>query len=223
MQREIQITADGSHTLSIPEMKVTYHSHHGAIGESMHVYIEAGLQPLLNDPGFSPIHIFEMGFGTGLNALLTLQKAIEYKRQIHYAAVELFPLTEKEFMLLNYGKLLNCQDDYEQLHYSEWEKDIRINEFFTLKKNKKSLSDLIFTDPVNCIYFDAFSPTIQPELWTREIFEKMLSILQLGGTLVTYSSKSEIRRNMVAAGFSVTKIPGPWGKREMVRAERFTD
>lgn len=223
MQRKIQLTADGSHTFSIPEMNVTYHSHHGAIGESMHVYIDAGLQPLLNNITQTPIHIFEMGFGTGLNALLTLQKAIVHKQQIHYSAVELFPLTQAEISQINYGHLLNMQHEFLQLHNCNWEKDIHLNEYFTLKKVKASLSDTKIPNNVNCIYFDAFSPTVQPELWTWEIFEKMYEALAPDGVLVTYCSKSEIRRNMMAAGFTVTKIPGPWGKREMVRAGRLTN
>ena len=222
MQREIQLTSDGSHTISIPEMNVTYHSHHGAIGESMHVYINAGLQPLLDNKSNTCIYIFEMGFGTGLNALLTLQKAHEYKQPIHYTAIELYPLTEKEITQINYGQLLSSENTFLQLHNCDWEKDIRIDEFFTLKKIKSTLADMIPLDRINCIYFDAFSPIVQPELWTKEVFEKMYSFLQPGGMLVTYSSKSEIRRNMKAAGFTLTKIPGPWGKREMVRAERLT-
>ena len=223
MHREIQITNDGSHTISIPEMNVTYHSHHGAIGESMHVYINAGLLPLLDAPLQSPVNIFEMGFGTGLNALLTLQKALEYKRIIHYTAIELFPLTQTEIIQVNYGQLLNSQNTFLQLHDCEWEKEIRINEYFTLKKIKISLNEIMIPAHINCIYFDAFSPTVQPELWTTAVFEKMYSFLQPGGILVTYSSKSEIRRNMKAAGFTISKIPGPWGKREMVRAERLRD
>jgi tRNA U34 5-methylaminomethyl-2-thiouridine-forming methyltransferase MnmC len=223
MQREIQLTADGSHTLSIPEMNVTYHSHHGAIGESMHVYINAGLQPFLTKTQDHPIHIFEMGLGTGLNALLTLQKAIECKQPIHYTAIELFPLTNTEITQINYGHILKMQEDFLKIHYCEWEKDNCINEFFTLKKMKVSLSDPINAESANCIYFDAFSPTVQPELWTKEIFEKMNHALAPGGSLVTYCSKSEVRRNMMAAGFTVTKIPGPWGKREMVRAQKLTD
>ncbi len=223
MYREIQLTADGSHTISIPEMNVTYHSHHGAIGESMHVYINAGLLPLLDVPLHDRINIFEMGFGTGLNALLTLQKALECKRSIHYTAIELFPLTQTEITQVNYGQFLKNQTDFLQLHNCEWQKEIRINEYFTLKKIKLSLNEIIIPADINCIYFDAFSPTVQPELWTTEVFEKMYSFLQPGGTLVTYSSKSEIRKNMKAAGFTISKIPGPWGKREMVRAERLKD
>ena len=223
MQREIQLTADGSHTLSIPEMNVTYHSHHGAIGESIHVYIEAGLHPLLNDPLQTPIHIFEMGFGTGLNALLSLQKAMKHKLPISYTAVELYPLTETGITQINYGHLLNAQTDFLAIHNCEWEKEIQLNEFFTLKKRKAGLSDVMITQSAHCIFFDAFSPTVQPELWTREIFEKMYKALAPGGILVTYCSKSEIRRNMTAAGFTVTKIPGPWGKREMVRAQKLSE
>ncbi len=223
MQREIQLTADGSHTLSIPEMKVTYHSHHGAIGESVHVYIDAGLQPILNHPPKTPIHIFEMGFGTGLNTLLSLQKALACKQPVKYTAVELYPLTDREIAHINYGHLMNAQEDFLAIHNCEWEKEIHLSEFFILKKLKAELATVFITEPVHCIYFDAFSPTVQPELWTREIFEKMYKALAPGGILVTYCSKSEIRRNMTAAGFTVTKIPGPWGKREMVRAQKLSD
>ena len=218
MQREIQLTADGSHTIAIPEMNVTYHSHHGAIGESRHVYIEAGLQHIINPPTRNPLTILEIGFGTGLNALLSLQKATHYKQPIHYTAIEPFPLTQKEIEGINHGKLLSMQEKFLQLHNASWEQDVVINEFFTIKKIQQSLQMFNPIYPIHCIYFDTFSPTEQPELWTEEIFLKMYNTLLPNGILVTYSSKSVIRRAMAAAGFIVTKIPGPWGKREMVRA-----
>lgn len=220
MQREIRLTADGSHTVAIPGMNVTYHSHFGAIGESMHVYINAGLQPFLHQPTGDPLTVFEMGFGTGLNVLLTLQQATNNKHHIHYTAVELYPLSHEEILLLNYGRQLDMQEAFLQLHNCDWEKDVCINEYFTLKKIKASLPEINMTNGINCIYFDAFSPTSQPELWTQEIFEKMYNALLPGGALVTYCSKSVVRHAMEAAGFRVEKIPGPWGKREMVRAGR---
>jgi tRNA U34 5-methylaminomethyl-2-thiouridine-forming methyltransferase MnmC len=218
MHRELQLTNDGSHTLAIPEMGATYHSHHGAIGESRHVYIDAGLQPFLHLHQAQPINILEIGFGTGLNILLTYKEAITHKQIIHYTAIEPFPLTDKEIKSINHGNLLSMQKEFLALHHTVWEKDVSIADFFTLKKMNVSLTDLKAIDNFHCIYFDAFSPTVQPELWTQPVFEKLYQCLLPGGVLVTYCSKSEVRRAMMAAGFTVTKIPGPWGKREMVRA-----
>lgn len=220
MQREIRPTADGSHTIAIPGTNVTYHSHHGAIGESRHVFIEAGLQPLLAAKHHQPIHIFEMGFGTGLNALLTLQEAHIQQHPIHYTAVELYPLTTDEISQINYGILLHCQEDFLAIHRAAWETEVRVEPFFTMQKHKTSLLTLGKTDPFDCIYFDAFSPSHQPELWTETVFAKLYQMLSPGGTLVTYCSKSVVRKAMITAGFTVEKIPGPWGKREMVRAGR---
>lgn len=220
MQREIQLTADGSHTICIPEMKVTYHSHHGAIGESWHVYIQAGLQKLIDSATHQPIGILEIGFGTGLNALLTLQQATKQQQNVHYTAIEIFPLSQQEISLLNHGSLLSMQDNFLELHNAPWEQDVQINAFFTLKKIEVSLLQLNDIERVHCIYFDVFSPTIQPELWTQAVFEKMYLCLAPGGFLVTYSSKSEVRKAMTAAGFIVKKIQGPFGKREIVRAQK---
>ena len=218
MPRIIQLTNDGSHTIAIPEMDVTYHSQHGAVGESLHVYIEAGLHPILKIVNEQPIHILEIGFGTGLNALLTLKEAITHQQPIHYIAIELFPLTQEEIEIINHGHILSMQKEFLQLHAAVWEEEVLINEFFILKKIKVSLLELPIIYPVNAIYFDAFSPTIQPELWTQDIFKKLYQCLTPGGNLVTYCSKSIVRKAMSAEGFKVTKIPGPWGKREMVRA-----
>ncbi|MCA6450089.1 MAG: tRNA (5-methylaminomethyl-2-thiouridine)(34)-methyltransferase MnmD [Chitinophagaceae bacterium] len=220
MQREIRPTADGSHTIAIPGMDVTYHSHHGAIGESRHVFLEAGLHPLLAAKSHQPLHVLEMGMGTGLNALLTLQEARVQQYPIRYTAVELYPLTADEISQINYGTLLQCQDDFMSLHRADWETEVRLHSFFTIHKRKTSLLTLEINDRFNCIYFDAFSPTHQPELWTEAVFAKLYQFLSPGGILVTYCSKSVVRKAMMAAGLTVEKIPGPWGKREMVRATR---
>ncbi|MES2005148.1 MAG: tRNA (5-methylaminomethyl-2-thiouridine)(34)-methyltransferase MnmD [Bacteroidota bacterium] len=217
MHRELQLTNDGSHTISIPEMGVTYHSHHGAIGESRHVYIEAGLNPFLTS-AIPVIHILEIGLGTGLNALLSLQEAMLHKQSLHYTAIELYPLTREEYTQVNYGQVLNDTENFLAIHTADWEKKVQLNEYFTLHKKKVSLLNLDDVTGVHCIYFDAFSPTHQPELWTEPVFSKLFSMLLPGGTLVTYCSKTIIRKAMAAAGFAITKIPGPWGKREMVRA-----
>ncbi|MCW3087269.1 MAG: hypothetical protein JWQ78_655 [Sediminibacterium sp.] len=217
MQREIRVTGDGSHTIAIPAMNLTYHSHHGAMGESRHVFIEGGLLPMMaaNKP---PLRILEIGFGTGLNALLSSEQAIAQQYKLTYLAIEKFPVTAEEAVLLNHGQLLQMQGAFLRMHHSPWEQEICIHDYFSFKKMRVSLLEIPSIDPVHCIFFDAFAPTTQPELWTQAVFETMYRCLLPGGCLVTYSSKSEVRRAMTAAGFNVTKIPGPWGKREMVRA-----
>jgi tRNA U34 5-methylaminomethyl-2-thiouridine-forming methyltransferase MnmC len=228
VRKEIIITADGSHSISIPGMNVTYHSIHGAIRESKHVFIEAGLKSLA--PAETKLNIFEMGFGTGLNALLTLIEAEKSEREIYYETVEQFPLDTNQAVHLNYCEQLSrldLQSVFEQLHYCEWEKQTNITKNFSFKKSKSNLLDFETPETLETclpgrqyfelIFFDAFAPNVQPELWTKEIFEKMFSMLGPGGILVTYSSKGDVRRAMQAAGFTVEKLPGPTGKREMVR------
>ncbi len=221
MQREILLTADGSHTISIPAMDTTYHSKHGAIGESRHVFIEAGFLPLVHTNNMLPVNILEIGFGTGLNALLTLQAAVTCQIPVHYTGVEKFPLSKKETDTLNYGELLSMQEPFQLLHGCDWEQPVLLNDLFTLEKREVSVFDFNTDQLFNCIYFDAFSPSVQPELWTQPVFEKLRSFLQPGGTLLTYCSKSVVRHAMTAAGFRVEKIPGPWGKREIIRSFRF--
>jgi len=219
MLRQPVITKDGSDTISIPEMNVTYHSIHGAIQESMHVFIGEGWN-YIHSP---ETHILEMGFGTGLNALLTLIEAEKKQTRVHYMALELFPLEQQEIGTLNYCTQLgrpDLQTVYEILHRCEWEKDIATAPFFTLHKKKEDLISFSTGLSFDLVYFDAFGPGAQPELWTKQVFEKLYNFLKPGGILVTYCSKSDVRRNMQAAGFTVEKVPGPWGKREMLRAVR---
>ena len=228
MQRKLILTDDGSHSIEIPEWNVTYHSIHGAIRESKHVFIEAGLKSIrpLDPDSYREarcINIFEMGFGTGLNALLTLLEGENSGGKIYYETTELFPLNYEEINSLNYCDKLqrnDLQPIFEQLHHSDWEKEIKISEIFYLRKTKQSLQNYKIQKLKNLIYFDAFAPNTQPELWTKEIFKKMFSILEPGGMLVTYCSKGSVRKAMEAAGFLVEKIPGPPGKREIVRARR---
>ena len=219
MKRNIQQTADGSHTISVAEMNVTYHSTYGAIQESMHVFINAGLKPLLNTK--DTLHVFEMGFGTGLNALLSLQTAIQHQQKIICNAIELFPLEKEIYEQLNYAEQLNNQSlqaYFTKMHLCNWEEDVQIHPLFTLHKSIVSLTDFTTTEQFDLIYFDAFDPAAQPELWTESIFKRLFSILAKDGVLVTYSSKGDVRRAMQAAGFKVEKLKGPQGKREMVRA-----
>jgi tRNA U34 5-methylaminomethyl-2-thiouridine-forming methyltransferase MnmC len=222
MHREIILTSDGSHTIAIPEMNVTYHSSHGAIQESQHVFIDAGFRHAAKQ---KPLRILEMGFGTGLNAFLTLIETEKINLPVHYTTIELFPLQQTEMALLNYCEQLNRKDlgaIFQRLHHCNWEEEARITDHFTLQKLNTSLLTLqpAGLAPFNLIYYDAFAPTAQPELWTTEIFEKLYGLLSIEGILVTYCSKGDVRRAMQAAGFSIEKIPGPRGKREMVRAEK---
>jgi tRNA U34 5-methylaminomethyl-2-thiouridine-forming methyltransferase MnmC len=225
MQRDLILTKDGSHTIAVTGMpgSVTYHSIHGAIQESMHVFIEAGLNSVRPLEATRGLNIFEIGFGTGLNALLTYIEAEKTKQIIHYAAVDLYPLEENEITTLNYCKQLERQDLFHiflQMHSCEWERDTQLSETFYLHKTKQDLQDYKNSGFYDLIYFDAFAPNIQPELWTKNIFEKIYSILNTNGILVTYCSKGDVRRNMMAAGFIVEKMEGPPGKREMIRARK---
>lgn len=221
MEREIIYTEDGSHSISVPEMNVTYHSIHGAIQESMHVFIEAGL----NAPGRlerpDAVRIFEMGFGTGLNILLTLIESEKLNQNIHYETIEPYPLSPHEAKMLNYCNVLqrdDLQKTFERFHECEWDAEISICLNFSFLKRSSDLLSFETSEMFDLIYFDAFAPNVQPELWTQRIFEKMFSILRPGGILTTYCSKVTVRGAMQAAGFAVEKIAGPPGKREIVRA-----
>lgn len=216
MQKQVIQTGDGSNSIFIPEMNVAYHSIHGAVQESNHVFIEAGLKPLLHQQ--QTIKIFEMGFGTGLNALLSLQTAVLHQQKINYTTVELFPLTPEEVVELNYA-----DENFVQLHRCDWEKDMVLNDRFTIHKTNQSLINYSTDKKFNLVYFDAFDPNTQPELWTKEIFEKLFLMMEPNGILVTYSSKGIVRRAMLESGFSVEKIPGPPHKREMIRAKKMTE
>jgi tRNA U34 5-methylaminomethyl-2-thiouridine-forming methyltransferase MnmC len=224
MQRKIILTADGSHTVSIPEMNVAYHSMHGAIQESRHVFIEAGLSYAsrrFDRP--EAFQVLEIGLGTGLNALLTLLEAEDKHFGVHYTAIEPFPLSAEEIISLNYCEKLqrnNLRDTFNKLHTSEWEKTIVLTPFFTIHKIKLSLLRFFASEQYNLIYFDAFAPATQPELWTKEVFQNLYSRLSPGGVLVTYCSKGEVRRSMQDVGFSIEKLAGPPRKREMIRAEK---
>ena len=225
MKHELIATADGSHTVRVPEMNITYHSVHGAMQESMHVFINAGFYGSASrlTRENEPLRIFEMGFGTGLNALLTLIEAEKIKTKIYYEAVEPFPLNEQEVRSLNYCDLLkppDMQNILEQMHNCDWEKEISITANFILLKRNANLLNFKSLKPFELIYFDAFAPTAQPELWTKEVFDKMYAMLEPDGILVTYCSKGDVRRAMMAAGFTVEKLAGPPHKREMIRARK---
>jgi tRNA U34 5-methylaminomethyl-2-thiouridine-forming methyltransferase MnmC len=216
--REIVVTRDGSHTVAIPEKRVMYHSVHGAMQESVHVFIEAGLRYVAGraeQP--DSIRIFEMGFGTGLNAFLTAIEAAEKNISIHYTTVEAFPLTTDEAAVLNYAETLGHAALFRQLHACSWNEEARLSDFFTITKHQTELMDFSTSQRFNLIYYDAFAPSAQPELWTKEVFEKLYNLLEPGSVLVTYCSKGDVRRAMLKAGFAATRLAGPPGKREMLR------
>lgn len=218
MERILQATSDGSHTIAIPELQVTYHSKHGAIQESMHVFIDAGLRQTLTNVS-ERLQILEIGFGTGLNALLTLLEAPN--RLIRYESLEAYPLQAELASSLNYGTLLPNTTATQLLgnfHRAPWEEPVSITPEFTLLKRQMQLQDFTSQERYHMVYFDAFAPTAQPELWTTQVFTNIYKHLLPRGILVTYCSKGIVRRAMQHAGFNVEKIPGPPGKREMVRA-----
>jgi tRNA U34 5-methylaminomethyl-2-thiouridine-forming methyltransferase MnmC len=221
MQKIVIETADGSPTILLPALNVTYHSKFGALQESRHVFIKAGLLPLMDK--YEVLSVFEMGFGTGFNALLTLHEAESRQQPIYYTAIELCPLSGGELEQLGFFKLLQNERDVVQLrslHDCAWEQDVNLTPFFTLHKRNINLTLLSFLQPVHIIYYDAFDPSIQPELWTEKVFRKLFSMLVNGGVLVTYSCKGSVRRAMQAAGFTTEKAPGPPGKREMLRGHK---
>jgi tRNA U34 5-methylaminomethyl-2-thiouridine-forming methyltransferase MnmC len=220
LEREIIITSDGSTTIYIPEWDEHYHSTHGAIQESNHVFIKHGLNFLKPNQN---INILELGFGTGLNCFITYLSAKEHDLNIDYTGVEAYPLKIEELQQLNYVTELNAikaTEVFDQMHLLPWEEKHHISEFFTLVKQEKFIEAINDHNKYNLIYFDAFGPEVQPELWTEIIFYNMYSALKPGGILVTYSAKGSVRRAMQAVGFSVERLAGPPGKREMLRGNK---
>jgi len=214
-ERRVVDTADGSKSLFIPEWDEHYHSHHGAVQESRHVFIEAGFKHLNKET----ISIFEMGFGTGLNAYLSYLETINSNKKVVYHAIEAFPLKEEEWSALDYSTVLSGSEAaFKKLHQSEWNVELPINSQFTLKKIEQKLQEFVAEQKYNLIYYDAFGARVQSELWEPWVFEKMYEIMNEEAVLVTYSSKGSVRRAMLSTGFKVEKIPGPPGKREMLRA-----
>jgi tRNA U34 5-methylaminomethyl-2-thiouridine-forming methyltransferase MnmC len=213
---EIVTTKDGSHSIYVRALDEYYHSIHGAITESQHVFIEAGLKQLNK----SHIRILEMGFGTGLNALLTLDESNEPDKSIYYTGIEKYPLERTITDSLNYESIadLALPGMLKRIHESIWQKEVLIKPGFILKKLKCDIHDLEQKDEYDLVYFDAFAPEKQPELWTENLFSRIFQSMTSHSILTTYSSKGMVRRNLKAAGFRVEKIPGPPGKREMTRA-----
>lgn len=222
LDREIsvELTSDGSNTLYVPSLKEHYHSVNGAIQESKHVFIEAGFLKLQKNN----INVLEIGFGTGLNAYLTYLEAKQGDKKIDYIGIELFPLSLEIIRKLNYPIKESSIDKhlYEKMHESEWNQRVYISDFFSLTKLEVDFTQLSlsFKDKFDLVYFDAFAPDKQEEMWSLDIFGFIYNSMEIGGVLTTYCAKGVVRRMLQQVGFFVERIPGPPGKREMLRATR---
>ncbi len=214
MKIEVINTRDGSKSLFLPDLNETYHSKFGARTESEHVYIGAGYHFIKQ----SAINILEVGFGTGLNVFLTYLEHQKNNRKIYYESLEKYPLS------LDIIEQLNSFDSgaekiiFERIHHAAWDENVILNDNFVLCKRKVDLIDYQPVNKFDLIYFDAFAPDKQPEMWTFEVFKKLYNSMSEKGILVTYSAKGKVRRTMQAAGFEVNRVAGPPGKREMIRA-----
>lgn len=220
METVLQPTGDGSYTLFVPELGEHYHSVFGALQESQHVFFKAGFEFVRQKR--RTIKLFEVGFGTGLNALLTLMQKGD--ALVSYTTAEPFPVQPDIIAQLNHAELFDdpaASHHCKSLHDAPWEQNIEIVPGFQLLKHKAGIPDIITgKGEYDLIYFDAFAPEIQPELWTSAIFKMLYDAMTNGGVLVTYSAKGDVKRNLLAAGFTVERLPGPPGKRHMLRAIR---
>ena len=209
-QTETILTADGSKTLYSGRFGEHYHSTFGAANESGHVFIDAGYLA----SSANPVSVLEAGFGTGLNAWLTLQQADKLQRHTRYEAIELYPIDEKTVSELSDNGI------FRRLHSAVWEQPVEITPCFVLHKRKSDLLQTAFNCKFDVVYFDAFSPAVQPEMWNSAIFANIYRAMNPGAILTTYCAKGEVRRTLQNTGFVVERLPGPTGKREMLRAKK---
>lgn len=217
MQKEFILTEDGSHTIFLPEMNEHYHSIHGAIQESMHVYIQEGLSSIRKPE----ISVLEIGFGTGLNAYLSFGVAKEMKIKLNYYSLEMYPLKPSEYAVLNYPDVIFRENGlvFEALHSADWESLREISPDFRIQKIKADLTHYDFSSlpQFDLVYYDAFAPVKQPEMWTDEVLVKVAKTVKSGGIFVTYCAKGTVRRALANSGFRMHRIPGPAGKKEMLK------
>lgn len=218
LKREIIQTKDGSTTIHLPEWNESYHSKHGAIQEAYHVFIKNGLSLFEG----KSIAVLEIGFGTGLNAFITFVEAPKNDQKIDYVGIEAYPVALDEAMQMNYSEEIDADESgtFKLMHESSWEEKNQIAEGFALTKRKQFFQDINYQNEFDLIYFDAFGFRVQPELWSEEIFSAMYKAVKPGGILVTYACRTSIKNAMLSAGFSVEKLPGAPGKREMLRASK---
>jgi len=219
LKREIIQTLDGSTTIHLTEWDECYHSKHGAIQEAQHVFIKNGLSLFQNQK----VAILEIGFGTGLNAFITLLEAKKMQQTIDYVGVEAYPISAEEVLKMNYVSELNADKEstlFDTIHESNWGEKVLLNDGFTLTKRNQFFEEIDDDNTYDLIYFDAFGYRVQPELWSTEIFRKMFKALKNNGVLVTYAARGVVKRSMIEVGFTVEKLEGPPGKREMFRARK---
>lgn len=218
MHREVIATEDGSSTLFVPELNEHYHSVHGAVQESMHVYIRAGVEFCNREH----LRILEAGFGTGLNAYLAFCHAEERNIVIDYHSFEKYPLSQEEVLQLSYSDTRESEGDkrFALLHACEWNEDCPITPRFTLHKYHDDFSSVDFEEAFDIVFFDAFNPDVQPHLWTDEVLGKFCRALKPGGIFVTYCVKGIVKQALRRLGLSVKRLPGPPGKREMLRGTK---
>lgn len=215
LQRKITKTADGSSTIFIPDWNEHYHSHHGAIQEAQHVFVDNGLRLLDKDE----ITVIELGFGTGLNALISSQFAENNRKKIHYITIEKYPLQFAEVVDLNYHQQLYInQLKFIHLHQTNWESEVKISNYFWLTKYQTDFFSLemINDNIADIVFFDCFGARVQPELWKKPLLEIIKKKMKENALLTTYSSKGSFRRALIELGFEVEKKQGPKGKREML-------
>ncbi len=210
---QIIVTEDGSHSLFVQHLNETYHSRHGAMQESKHVFIENGLKLFEKK---DTVQILEVGFGTGLNAWLAFVFANKNNCNIHYTTLETSPLPEEIFNLLNYAETEN-REKFLSLHHADWNNDVCINSLFTLHKKQFEIQHFSTDKKFDLIFYDAFGPPTQPEMWRVEIFRSIVSMMSAGGIFVTYCAKGQVRRDLESCGLRMERLPGPPGKREMLR------
>ena len=222
MSIEIITTSDGSHSLINKELNETYHSTHGAIQESRHVFIKHGLQFSFEQNQLKGISILEVGFGTGLNALLTLQESLKEEKKIHYTTLEAFPVAIELVDQLNYAQELgfdSAQKYFQSIHQCEWSVPVAITNNVILEKCNVKIQEMdLGKGAYDIVYFDAFAPAKQPEMWELPVLEKVVRSLNPNGIFVTYCAQGQLKRNLKSLGMRVESLPGPPGKREMVRA-----
>ena len=217
--REIIETQDGSHSVMASEFGVSYHSKYGAIQESMHVFIEAGLRMRMSEA--TELNVLGIGFGTGLNALLACIEADNQQFRVNYTGLEAFPLSSDIIEKLNYIDELDLSSEdnfFQRIHAANWEENTSIHPYFSIEKKKMRFEELQMKDAFDVIFFDAFAPNAQPELWEAPLLQKMYNALRPNGVLTTYCAKGVVKRTLKSVGFTIEALPGPPGKREMTRA-----
>jgi tRNA U34 5-methylaminomethyl-2-thiouridine-forming methyltransferase MnmC len=219
-EKILQITDDGSHTLFVPGLNEHYHSTNGALQESALVFIHNGLHYVPDC--IKEINLLEVGFGTGLNALLTVLEAKKQRRKINYIAIEPEPITEDILGKLNYSSVIGGTESagyFRKIHEAGWVYPTFLSDYFIISKIQAKLQEVTLRDEqFHLVYFDAFGPEVQPELWTEDVFAQLYKCMKPNGILVTYSCKGTVKRALKAAGFTIEKLPGPAGKREVLRA-----